>query len=66
MFDDSCVPDMSTAKCSDLLQSLGCKVLHQATPVLLPCSERNAASLIVSEEAGKDLIDGHITGCRRW
>ena len=66
VFDDSRIPDMSTAKSSDLLQSLGCKVFHQAAPVLLLCSERNAVRLVVAEQTGEDLIDGHVIECRRW
>ena len=59
MLNDTCVPDMCTAKCLDLLQSLGCKVLHSAAPVLLLRAERNWRLLVCTKQAGEDLINCH-------
>ena len=57
MFDDARVPYMRTAKASDLLQSLGCKVLHSAASVLLLSAEGNATVLVRTEKARENLID---------
>ena len=59
MLNDACEPNMGTAKSPNLIQSLGCKVLHGAASVLLLGAEGDAVSVVCTEKAGKDLIDGH-------
>ena len=59
MLYDASVPDMSSTKAPDFLQSLVCKIRHLSAPVLCLCSIGMALGLIVTEKTCKYLIYYH-------
>ena len=63
VLDESCVPDVCDSQFAYLLQSLVCEVSHGAASIFVFGAVRYALWVVVSEESGEYLIDGHVIRC---